>query len=750
MAAGAPAGPARPNPFAFPSNVDFAFGLLVAVVVGVSLTVSLAIGNTIASGFETQAALNARCEAAAGPRSDRDTLQVRERWLTRFDACQHAASRPAGAVLIGLAALTLGAAAIYLLSPRWRIRRSRYVPLTAEETPEVVAALRDLCREAGVGPEPEFLWNPLNMACTGLAFGLPRRRCVAISGGLVTKLWTDPGLFRSVVLHELAHLRNGDVDRAYATVAIWWSFVATSLLPFALLVPWIDPAVLPRRILSLAALALVVVLLRDAALRARETFADVRASTWPPFADGLDRALPSDAPPGRGPRSAARTVRRWLSRHPAAASRRAAMRDPSPLFATSFRFAVGAGVAGSLSWLALATVVDVVVPGAGDWTAAVVFAGLVVGVAGLAQWRAACLASVRREPVRGTWRVALGLAAGMALGDLVSVSGAVSIPDGFALTGAALAIFDLVWYGLLFAGTALFLRWTVACASTWLPAVARRATPRLAFALGAAPSVLVLAVGLQYLFSIATFRISGGILPGSMVAAALSGPAGFTIPDGPYVEAAVALGLLVVQVATSPVFYAAMQLLWLIPLGAWFLRRRAAPVATAAWALLDRAPAAPAWPAERRPLRPGLCAAVGIAGGLAFAVVDVPVTVVLALTSLDAVSVWIVYGQLVLGVLTQMTVAFALAVSIRRLGAIHGLFGAFVCGCGAALAALAATLLVLGMAGLRVESLVTGMLTAYLNLAALLTLPVSLFGAGLASWFRRLAGERTEAPAPAF
>ncbi|HEY7200687.1 MAG TPA: hypothetical protein VIC57_10765, partial [Candidatus Dormibacteraeota bacterium] len=118
--------------------------------------------------------------------------------------------------------------------------------------------------------------------------------------------------------------------------------------------------------------------------------------------------------------------------------------------------------------------------------------------------------------------------------------------------------------------------------------------------------------------------------------------------------------------------------------------------------------------------------------------------------SLDAVSVWVLYGQLVLGVLVQMTVAFALAVSIRRLGAIHGLFGAFVCGCAAALAALAATWLALGMAGLRVESLVTGTLTAYLNLAALLTLPVSLFGAGLASWSRRLAGERTEAPAPAF
>src|SRR5262249_56113988 len=92
-----------------------------------------------------------------------------------------------------------------------------------------------------------------NMACTGLAFGLPGRRFVAISGGLATKLWTDPGVFRAVVLHELAHLRNGDVDKTYATVAVWWSFVATALLPFAPILPFPHPSAAPRRGLSRAA-----------------------------------------------------------------------------------------------------------------------------------------------------------------------------------------------------------------------------------------------------------------------------------------------------------------------------------------------------------------------------------------------------------------------------------------------------------------------------------------------------------------
>jgi Zn-dependent protease with chaperone function len=739
--AGAPAAPARCNPFAFPSNIDFAFGLLVAVVLGTSLLLFMAVSNTIGSGFETQAAQNARCQTAAGPLRGSDTLADRERWLDAFAGCL-GRGRPAG-VVIGVVALALGAAGIYLLSPRLRIRRSGFVPLDAAETPEVVAELRGLCRVAGVAREPAFLWNPLNLACSGLAFGLPGRRCVAISGGLVTRLWTDPPIFRAVVLHELAHLRNGDVDKAYATGAIWWSFVVTALLPFAVVVPWWDLALLPRRALSLAALVLVVYLLRDAALRARETYADVRASTWSPYADGLERALPSGPPAAHGWRRAIDAARGWFRRHPTAAFRRAAVRDPSPLFATSFWLAAGTGVAGSLSFVAAGSVVDLLVPGAGPWVAALVFAGLVVGVVGLGLWRSAFLAGVRGEPVRGLWRAALGLAAGLAAGDLLAVSAAVRFPDGFALTGAPLVIFDVAWYGLLLGGVALFLRWAVACASAWLPAVAARRSPRLAFLLGAAPSLLVLAVGLEYLFTIAATRDVGGIAPASLVTAALRDTGGLSVPDGPYLDTVVALAYLVLQVGGSPVFYAAMQLLWLLPLGTWPLRRRAAPVAAARWALLDPAPEAGSRRAPRPP-QPGRCLAAGLIGGLAFWAVDLPVALFLDGISVEAITFWLVYGQAVLGVLVQIGVAFAVAASIPRLGAVHGLFAAFACGCVVAVAALATVLPTVGTAGLRVEGVVSSTIATYLNVGALLTLPAAIAGAGAASLLRRLAGE----PAP--
>jgi Zn-dependent protease with chaperone function len=734
-ASSSPSRPARCNPFAFPSNVDFAFGLLVAVVLGTSLLIYLAIANSIGSGFESQAAQNARCERQAGPLGQADTLQARERWIDAFNACQNAGGKPLGAVAIGVAALSITAAGIYLLFPAWKVRRGRLVPLTAEETPEVVQELRGLCQVAGVAPEPAFVWDPLNMACSGSAFGLPRHRFVALTGGLVTKLWTDPGVFRAVVLHELAHLRNGDVDKAYATVAVWWAFVATALVPFAL-VQGTDLSTLPRRVLSLAALALVVYLLRNAALRAREIYADVRASTWSPFADGLDRALTAGSPRAGGRRWSPTEFRIPFSRHPSASTRRGAIRDTSPLFAASFWFAAGTGVAGSLSLVGAGAIVDLVLPGAGGWAAALLFASLVVGVAGLGLWRAAYLANVRDERVRGVWRVALGLAAGLAAGDLLSLSATATVPDGFALTGAALLAFDLTWYGLLLAGTLVCLRWIVACASTWLPAVAARRSPRLALALSAVPTVLVLAVALQFLFYIAATRTTGGILPESMVAAALSGPAGATIPPGPYLEAAFALAFLTLQIATSPFFYAAVQLLWLTPLAAWVYRRRAAPVATASWAFLEPVRAIPR--AYVSPLRPGWCVAAGLAGGVLFGIVSLPVSIGLSASSPEAFAYWFLYGQAVLGVMIQAGVALVLAIIVPRLGTVHGLFGALVCGATIAVVVVAAAALTMGLAGLRVHGLVATTATTYLNVAALITVPVAAGAAGFMSWVRAM------------
>lgn len=43
----------------------------------------------------------------------------------------------------------------------------------------------------------------------------------------------QPAAFEAVILHELAHIRNKDVNQTYLAIAIWRAFVLAALLPLA-------------------------------------------------------------------------------------------------------------------------------------------------------------------------------------------------------------------------------------------------------------------------------------------------------------------------------------------------------------------------------------------------------------------------------------------------------------------------------------------------------------------------------------
>jgi hypothetical protein len=51
-----------------------------------------------------------------------------------------------------------------------------------------------------------------------------------LHGGLIARRAADPDGFRAMVLHELVHIRNGDVGITYVTVALWRVLLLTVVL----------------------------------------------------------------------------------------------------------------------------------------------------------------------------------------------------------------------------------------------------------------------------------------------------------------------------------------------------------------------------------------------------------------------------------------------------------------------------------------------------------------------------------------
>jgi Zn-dependent protease with chaperone function len=113
----------------------------------------------------------------------------------------------------------------------------------------------------------------------------------------VTLFSTDRASFRAIVLHELAHLRNADVNKTYFAIATWWAFVIVALVPFTAFDIISAARFGEDRYLFLndawrvLVMAVLVFLVLRATLRAREFYADVRAAIWENSADPLLRVL---------------------------------------------------------------------------------------------------------------------------------------------------------------------------------------------------------------------------------------------------------------------------------------------------------------------------------------------------------------------------------------------------------------------------------------------------------------------------
>lgn len=228
----------RLNPFAFPSDTTCRFALLIVFVAVTSSYIYIGLSFAFPSELKRDEESIRACLQEADQKLDPADLNPFVQALTGY--LQPLASRLISWAIAGIAVVLGLATVIYWIYPTWKIQKDKLEPLKAEEVPDVANDLAELCRGAGLSRHPVFLWNPLHCAVGGLAFGRIGYYCIALSGGLVLLFYTDRAAFRAILRHELAHLRNQDINKTYFAVAVWWAFVVAALLPYVVSFYWRD------------------------------------------------------------------------------------------------------------------------------------------------------------------------------------------------------------------------------------------------------------------------------------------------------------------------------------------------------------------------------------------------------------------------------------------------------------------------------------------------------------------------------
>lgn len=659
-----PEPPSQPrlNPFVFPSDTTFRFALLLVAVLGANLYVWNWLHTAVGVDKGEQAQRYFTCDtehqAALSLVTDVDSFAAAN---DAFSACvQEANSSLAWWMLSGTALLLAAAGAMLFLVPRWIVRRRSLRPLTREEAPTVVEELGGLAREAGLDEEPRWLWNPLDPSPTGLAFGRPGSHAVALMGGLVTRQIADPPAFRAVVRHELAHLRNRDVDLTYATVSLWYAFLLVSVLPFVLVVADEGRDTVAKLGWRLVALAALVYLTRNAVLRAREVYADVRASV----PDGPNGALRRIL--GGLPRRSASLGRRLWRVHPDPQARLAAVNDSRRLFPIGLLVTFGMGVAATIAYESLVTLIGIYVvdPVTIHLLAAAAFAPLAMGAVGVGIWRSSwCALAENRVPPR-SWPLALALGAGLLVGPELALERIVPLEDESPLLESALGSGG-PWIVALAVGLVLLLAWVGGSAEAWIRALAGSTRPTVATVAGLLVASGLLATFVGVFFALRATRAAidfsretGALEHARVSEVAWVGPTWLwqTIQDGQ-----------TLVVLTHPVVFLGLIALWLFPLAAWLRRRD--QVGDAPWAFLDpggRLNVPLLGRPSLEPWRVGLIA--GVACLLAFLVLRLGLR-----ASLDPetrAQLWFpvafVYWQLMLALIAQAAAGIVAAARWRR------------------------------------------------------------------------------------
>ncbi|MFF3544261.1 M48 family metalloprotease [Streptomyces platensis] len=384
--------------------------------------------------------------------------------------CLDSVVYPSAAWSIGGTVLVFALALIcYVWLPRWKVRGGRLLAVTDAE---LLEELRELTRRAGLSRPPSFVMDPVAATPSAVVFGRWRRHTVSLHGGLIARRAADPDGFRTVVLHELAHIRNRDVDIAYATEALWRAFALLVLLPYLVLSvypPMASPSEvleqLPSRwplvlsgLVKLVILTALVMLARADVLRTRELYADLDAVRWGGSPQALAVGAAAPVTTGSGLRRGWHRFASLWRTHPAWPERRQSLLDPAALFGIRPTTMVLTAAAVVESGMVTMIGRDLPYLPSADAFSAWLAAALVTGIVGTALWRAATHALLAGRPTPSGLRAGGWLGLGMAAGELATFR---SSGRGWLPTYPHVLLF-------LIAACAGLTWWAAQCAEVWI------------------------------------------------------------------------------------------------------------------------------------------------------------------------------------------------------------------------------------------------------------------------------------------
>jgi hypothetical protein len=411
-----------------------------------------------------------------------------------------------------------------------------------------------------------------------------------------------------------------------------------------------------------------VLLMRNAVLRARELYADVRSSAWVENAAELKTVLLRPAP-----RLA--VLRQLMSRHPGSAQRLELLDSTDGMFrftgwdgfSTGFALALmGVSMFFITIWLPYspALALTFVLP-------LLTATPLVVSVTGIGMWRATFLALIRGHVPPSVFPTATACALGALVGGLLPTAMSmvtIAIHGGQLLDAAQASAASVVMIGallclafLLLATLALmaFLRWLVATAECWL--TTGPAHPRTKFiicvSIACVVATLAIVFGPQGVV-IAAYEIykdwNTSRYDGLTTIFFFTSSFAWVLPFG-------------------PALWLACLAIWALPLSAGLLPRRHA---IGTWAFVAAAAAAP-WPLSPPKFRLGRAATIGISGGIA-AVLLSAVLHGHGLTGKEALPG--ILHRLLTGALAQGVTAVVAVAAIPLLAIPHAMFACWIAG----------------------------------------------------------------------